>query len=85
MKIAHFLQQFGSNHTFIILFFSFYFFLKMAQVFHLILPPESLDPYFFTASFVCFSSKALIESDTFLFSLSSSVIMTSNFISFDKS
>jgi len=31
------------------------------------IPPESLDPYFLTASFVCFSSKALIESDTFFF------------------
>ena len=29
--------------------------------------PESLDPYFFTASFVCFSSKAFIESDTVLY------------------
>jgi len=39
--------------------------------------PESGDPYFFTASFACFSSSVFIDNVIFLFSLSSSAIIAS--------
>ena len=77
------LTIFRVYHSF--LFFSSFFFITFLNKFANGNDfPESTEPYFFNTSFFCFSSSALIDKDTFLCSLESSIIITSKEFPFAK-